>query len=104
MQAAAWTAGYGRSAPPASTATGGAVPSSAPLWAAASTPSASPDTTLTPAADRPRPMSCATVSPYWRRPPGADDGDRVVAVRALRRVAGDVQHGRRVGELAQAPG
>ncbi len=57
-------AGYGRSAPPASTATGAAVPSSDPAWAAESTPRASPETTPTPAADSPRPRSRATVCPY----------------------------------------
>ena len=70
-------AGYGVSAPPASTATGaaaaGAAPwatggtaghaSSAPAWAAESIPSAMPDTTGSPADVRPRPSERETSSP-----------------------------------------
>src|SRR4051812_35042760 len=69
---AAWRArlldGYGTSALPARTATGAPAraggDASAPAWAAASMPRASPETTGTPAAARPRPSARATSSPY----------------------------------------
>ena len=102
-------AGYGTSAPPASTATSGAAVvrpseaaarrSSAPTWAAESTPRAMPETTGTPGAASPRPSARATSMPYAvpRRAPtiatlGA--GERLGPTR-------DVEHRGRIGELAQ---
>ena len=73
------------------------------MWAAESTPIAMPDTTGTPAAVRPRPSARATSSPYDvpRRAP--DDRDGFLPVERAG-VAGDVEHGGRVGELAQPLG
>ena len=53
-----------------------------------------------PAAARPRPSDAGDLEPVGRAAARADDRDAARAPRA-RRVAGDVQHGRRVGELAQ---
>jgi len=55
--------GYGRCALPASTATVAPPPSSAPACAAESTPSAMPDTTVTPATASSRPSDRAASSP-----------------------------------------
>ena len=55
--------GYGRSAPPASTAIVGPGAASAPAWAAESMPSAIPLTTVIPAAARPRPSSAGDSRP-----------------------------------------
>ena len=55
--------GYGWSSPPATTPTGGAPAPHAPSWAAPSIPSARPETTLTPAAERSAPNWAATPMP-----------------------------------------
>ena len=61
--------------------------SSAPSWAAASIPSAMPLTTVTPAADSPRPSDARRLAPVLRRLAGADDRDRAAppAARAAAR-------------------
>ena len=74
--------------------------SSAPACAAESMPIARPETTVISrgrqaAAHRPR-----DVEPVRRGPPGADDAD-AFRVREHARVTEDVQHGRRVREVAQ---
>ena len=75
--------------------------SSAPACAAESTPSASPETTGTPAADSPRPSARATSSPYAESRGGRRRSRPPSAAVERRRVAGDVQDGGRVGQLAQ---
>ena len=66
-----------RSAPPASTATGAAGPRARRRGRPSRRPSARPETTCTPAADRPRPSVARDLEPVRRRAAGADDGDRV---------------------------
>ena len=83
---AAWrpalVAGYGTCALPASTPTVLPAAASAPAWAAESMPMARPDTTVTPAADRPAPERAGDVEPVVRGAPRADDRDAVLRVRA----------------------
>ena len=110
-------AGYAVSAPPASTATGarrrrrrrGAVgdrrrrghASSAPACAAESIPSAMPDTTGSPADGETTAERARDLEPVRRGPARADDRDGLAARQRGER-PGDVEDGRRVGQLAQA--
>ena len=77
--------------------------SSAPACAAESTPSARPETTGTPRRRQPAPERAGDLEPVGRRPPRADDRHRVLGLQR-RRIAEDVQHRRRVGEVAQPLG
>ena len=93
--------GYGMCALAASTPIVRPGPSSAPACAAESMPIARPETTVISAADKPRPIARATSSPYVeaRRAPTTPIAFRV---GEHARVTEDVQHGRRVREVAQS--
>ena len=96
--------GRGRARSPASTPIVGPGASSAPAWAAESTPRARPETTGDPRRREPAPERARDLEPVARGPARADHGDRRLRRPAKPGVTQHVQHGGRVGELAQALG
>ena len=83
-RASACSTGTATSAPHASTATTPLGASSAPVWAAESIPSASPDTIGTPAADSPRPSARGDLEAVRGSPCGRRRSRRRRPPRALR--------------------
>ena len=79
-------------------------PRARPACAAASTPSASPDTTGTPAPREPAAERARDLEPVGGRAARADDRDRRPATSSAAASPSDVQHRRRVGERAQPRG